>query len=255
MKRQKHLDILSPVSVRQKSTPKGPWGHCVLAPLGSLVPGNEEEGLGLVERWSCTSAGPMQNWGSCQTVESCVGLDVGRSSRACTVTPTFTRPRSSRMWCGRHSLSCGTPSFLQASKKFSTFLRHLAMLSFGTAGDGTWMLATDRGQIWLAKWQRTTPSIRAAPTSSGSNTLSLDSMFCRNSPICSISSLKCSIFLLIVKLGSVELISWWLPLVKADLGLSPNTVRVVLKSVLRKPSSESALPLEFLRALWHLYFR
>lgn len=28
-------------------------------------------------------------------------------------------------------ITCGTPSFLQASKKFSTFLRHLAMLSFG----------------------------------------------------------------------------------------------------------------------------
>ena len=40
------------------------------------------------------------------------------------------------------------------------------------------MLATDRGQMWLARWQRTTPSIRAAPTSSGSSTFSLDSMFC-----------------------------------------------------------------------------
>lgn len=38
---------------------------------------------------------------------------------------------------------------------------------------------------------------------------------CRRSPICSISSLKCSIFLLMVKLGSVELYSWRLPLVKA----------------------------------------
>lgn len=47
-----------------------------------------------------------------------------------------------------------------------------------TAGEGTWMLATDRGEMLLAKWQRTTPSIRAAPTSSGSNTFSLDSMFC-----------------------------------------------------------------------------
>ena len=39
---------------------------------------------------------------------------------------------------------------------------------------------------------------------------------CRNSPICSNSSLKCSIFLLIVKLGSVELYSWRLPRVKAE---------------------------------------
>ena len=48
-----------------------------------------------------------------------------------------------------------------------------------TAGEGTWMLATERGEMLLAKWQRTTPSIRAAPTSSGSNTFSLDSMFCQ----------------------------------------------------------------------------
>lgn len=38
---------------------------------------------------------------------------------------------------------------------------------------------------------------------------------CRKSPICSISSLKCSIFLLMVKLGSFEVYSWRLPLVKA----------------------------------------
>lgn len=38
---------------------------------------------------------------------------------------------------------------------------------------------------------------------------------CRKSPICSISSLKCSIFLLMVKLGSVEVYSWRPPLVKA----------------------------------------
>lgn len=40
---------------------------------------------------------------------------------------------------------------------------------------------------------------------------------CRKSPICSISSLKCSIFLLMVKLGSVELYSWRLPLVNAEI--------------------------------------
>lgn len=38
---------------------------------------------------------------------------------------------------------------------------------------------------------------------------------CRNNPICSSSSLRCSIFLLMVKLGSVELMSWRFPLVKA----------------------------------------
>lgn len=55
------------------------------------------------------------------------------------------------------------------------------------------MLATDRGQMWLARWQRTTPSIRAAPTSSGSSTFSLDSMFCErtdNEHVRSLSSHK-----------------------------------------------------------------
>jgi len=42
----------------------------------------------------------------CYMVESWLGFDDGRSSSACTVTPTFTRPRSSRMWCGKHNLSC-----------------------------------------------------------------------------------------------------------------------------------------------------
>jgi len=46
-----------------------------------------------------------------------------------------------------------------------------------TAGDGTWMLATERGLMWLAKWQRTTPSINAAPMSSGKITFNLDSRF------------------------------------------------------------------------------
>lgn len=41
-----------------------------------------------------------------QMADSCVSLDGGRSSSAWTVTPTFTSPRSSRMWWGRHSLSC-----------------------------------------------------------------------------------------------------------------------------------------------------
>lgn len=46
---------------------------------------------------------------------------------------------------------------------------------------------------------------------------SVRSLTCLKSPICSISSLKCSIFLLIVKLGSVELYSWRFPLVKAEI--------------------------------------
>lgn len=143
MKRQKHLDILSPVSVRQKSTPKDSWGHCVLAPLGFLVPGNEEEGLGLVERWSCTSAGPMQNWGSCQTVESCVGLNVGRSSRACTVTPTFTRPRSSRMWCGRHSLS-----WVNREMSFCSFYSEKIFLKGGVFRQYLTVKSFSGRQIW-----------------------------------------------------------------------------------------------------------
>lgn len=35
------------------------------------------------------------------------------------------------LWWLVNIITCGTPIFLQASKKFSTFLRHLAMLSFG----------------------------------------------------------------------------------------------------------------------------
>lgn len=38
-------------------------------------------------------------------------------------------------------ITCVTPSFLQASKKFSTFLRHLAMLSFGWSPEKWIMLA------------------------------------------------------------------------------------------------------------------
>lgn len=48
-----------------------------------------------------------------------------------------------------------------------------------TAGEGTWMLGTDRGRTWLAKWHRTTPSVRAAPRSLGNDTFNRDSIFCR----------------------------------------------------------------------------
>lgn len=49
-----------------------------------------------------------------------------------------------------------------------------------TAGEGTWMLATERGRMWLARWHNTTPSIKAAPTSSGNKTFNLDSRFCQH---------------------------------------------------------------------------
>lgn len=39
------------------------------------------------------------------------------------------------------------------------------------------MLATERGRMWLARWQRTTPSIRDEPRSSGRSIFSLLSMF------------------------------------------------------------------------------
>lgn len=48
-----------------------------------------------------------------------------------------------------------------------------------TAGEGTWILPTDRGRTWLTKWQRTTPSIRADPKSSGKQIFSLVSIFCK----------------------------------------------------------------------------
>lgn len=100
-----------------------------------------------------------------------------RSSRALTVPATWGSPCSSRMWRGRHNWLCGTPILRQASRKFSTFRRHLAMVSLGTAGEGTWMLGTDRGLTWLARWHSTTPSVRAAPRSLGNDTLRRASMF------------------------------------------------------------------------------
>lgn len=73
---------------------------------------------------------------------------------------------------------------------------------------------------------------------------------CRKSPICSISSLRCSIFLLMVKLGSVELYSWRLPLLNAilvrgtifwfpDLQRKPKAFAVLIQisTVPRKPVS------------------
>ncbi|CAN7998379.1 unnamed protein product, partial [Ixodes pacificus] len=74
----------------------------------------------------------------------------------------------------------------QAPRKFSTLRLHLAMVSLGcqrqaltTAGDGTWMLATERGRTWLARWQSTTPSISEGPSSGGKLTFSRLSITCR----------------------------------------------------------------------------
>lgn len=84
------------------------------------------------------------------------------------------------------SLTSLTPIFLQAERKLSTFLLHLAPVSLGwrrenywefwgderltTAGEGTCMEETALGETWLAIWQRTTPSARAAARSSPSDT-------------------------------------------------------------------------------------
>lgn len=84
-------------------------------------------------------------------------------------------------------LSFGWRAEYQNDEQFkSNRAKETSLGTLTTAGEGTWMLATERGEMLLAKWQRTTPSIRAAPTSSGSNTFSLDSMFCQhnNNDIC-----------------------------------------------------------------------
>jgi len=87
-------------------------------------------------------------------------------------------PRGSEMSVTLQIRSSRTPIFLQAAKKLSTFLRHLAADNFGTAGDGTWMELTDLGEQWLAIWQSTTPSVRDAARSSPRDTFSLDSIWC-----------------------------------------------------------------------------
>ena len=98
------------------------------------------------------------------------------------------------------SLTSRTPIFLQAAKKLSTFLRHLAADNFGwgrnvdqrsscyclqrltTAGDGTWMELTDLGEQWLAIWQSTTPSVRDAARSSPRDTCV--KKCCKSFPVC-----------------------------------------------------------------------
>lgn len=61
---------------------------------------------------------------------------------------------------------------------FWTSIKYYHYYILTTAGEGTWMLGTDRGRTWLAKWHRTTPSVRAAPRSLGSDTFNRDSIFC-----------------------------------------------------------------------------
>lgn len=116
IRRQRCFTFLSPVSVRQKQTPKDP-PPTRSSPREALWPLAIGCGFGLGRR---VTAGLMQHSSSCQTAESCAGfsVDVDRSSRAWTVTPTFTRPRSSRMWWGRHSLSwvCTKTRFVRHSK-------------------------------------------------------------------------------------------------------------------------------------------
>lgn len=53
------------------------------------------------------------------------------------------------------------------------------MLSLTTAGDGTWIEETDLGRTWFARWQSTTPSIKAAERSAGKDTFNLLSIICR----------------------------------------------------------------------------
>lgn len=67
------------------------------SPSGALWSLVMPQGFGLGRGIGLMAAAWMQHLSLCQTADSCVGLDGGRSSRAWTVTPTFTRPRSSRM--------------------------------------------------------------------------------------------------------------------------------------------------------------
>lgn len=63
------------------------------------------------------------------------------------------------------------------------FLSHLSCLTLKkkstiltTAGDGTWILSTDRGRTLFARWHNTTPSMSAQDKSCGSSTFNLCSM-------------------------------------------------------------------------------
>lgn len=67
--------------------------------------------------------------------------------------------------------------YYQKRRSKKVWMKHSVGLT--TAGEGTWILATERGRMWLARWHKTTPSISAAPTSSGNKTFNLDSRFCK----------------------------------------------------------------------------
>lgn len=70
-----------------------------------------------------------------------------------------------------------------------------------TAGDGTWMLPTERGRTWFAKWHSTTPSVNADATSFGSVIFKRLSIAFRSCSINSVSSFCRSNSRRIVKLS------------------------------------------------------
>lgn len=57
-----------------------------------------------------------------------------------------------------------------------------------TAGDGTWILATDLGRTWFAKWHKTTPSVNADATSFGNDIFNRLSIVIFSWSISSVSS-------------------------------------------------------------------
>lgn len=94
-------------------------------------------------------------------------------------------------WNHRHCTERLSRTFTNENNEFHTCLDYRSLLEgfwtptkrchcdiLTTAGEGTWMLGTERGRTWLARWHRTTPSVRAAPRSLGSDTFNRDSIFC-----------------------------------------------------------------------------
>jgi len=47
-----------------------------------------------------------------------------------------------------------------------------------TAGDGTWMLVTECGRMWFARWHKITPSCNAPSKSSGNFIFNIVSIIC-----------------------------------------------------------------------------
>ena len=80
---------------------------------------------------------------------------------------------------GEQMRSSRTPILRQAPRKLSTLRRHLAAESLGTAGDGTWIELTERGDTWFTMWQSTTPSVRQLLRSSPSEIFSRSSISAR----------------------------------------------------------------------------